>query len=216
MHAERTSDISMRFTLLAVPVLICLLAVVEAEQNPQLPPRDSAPATPGSTARIRGRITAADTAQPLARVQVVLTGSSGQLRVLTNTDGLYEFSGLAAGPYSISASKTGYLNLQYGQRRPFEPGKPVPVAAGRTIDRVDLSLPRAAVIVARVTDDLGSPVSGVEVRAQRFEYRADGQRMLAAIYVQGQSGTDDRGEIRLFGLMPGEYVVSATYRVVTS
>jgi len=215
MHAERTSHIPMRFTLLAVSAMVCLLAIVEAEQNPTLPPRDSAPSAQGGTARIRGRVTAADTARPLPGVQVVLTASFGQLRVLTDMEGLYEFSGLAAGPYSISASKTGYLNLQYGQRRPFEPGKPVTVAAGRTLDRVDLSLPRAAVIVARVTDESGAPVSGVEVRAQRFGYRADGQRTLAAIYGPGSSNTDDRGEIRLFGLMPGEYLISAVYRMVT-
>lgn len=206
-----------RFALPLGLTLASVATVVQAAQNPVLPPRDTTRATQSTTARITGRIVAADTGQPLGRAQVVLSAAPtfGPLRALTDEQGRYEFAGLPAGSFSISASKTGYVNLQYGQRRPFEPGKPVTVAAGRTVDRIDLSLPRGAVIVARVTDDLGSPVSNVEVRAHRYEYRPDGQRALAGVYGPGPSTTDDRGEIRLFGLMPGEYVVAAVYRVVS-
>ena len=193
-----------------------MLTVAQAAQTPTLPPRDAARVTQTS-ARITGRIIAADTGQPLGRAQVVLSAAAsfGPLRTLTDEQGRYEFAGLPAGTFTVSASKTGYVNLQYGQRRPFEPGRLVTVAAGASVDRIDLSLPRGAVIVARVTDDLGFPVSNVEVRAQRFEYRPDGQRSLVGVYGPGPSTTDDRGEIRLFGLMPGEYVVSAVYRVVS-
>ena len=198
--------------------LAYLLTVVLAAQSPTLPARDSSRAAQ-TTARVTGSVVASDTGQPLARAQVVLGVTSavsfGPLRTLTDDQGRYEFAGLPAGTFTISASRTGYVNLQYGQRRPYQPGKTVTVAAGATVERIDMSLPRGAVIVARVTDDLGFPVSNVEVRAQRFEYRPDGQRALVAIYGPGPSQTDDRGEIRLFGLMPGEYVVSAVYRVVS-
>lgn len=53
-----------------------------------------------------------------------------------------------------------------------------------------------------------SPLAG-PVRAQRFQYRPDGQRTLTTVPGAGLSQTDDRGEIRLFGLMPGEYIVGA-------
>ena len=180
------------------------------------PARDaSRPAAQSSTARIRGRILAADTGRPVGRAQVTLSGSPAEpRRTLTDADGRYEFNGLPAGSFSVSASKTGYGNLQYGQRRPFEPGTPVAVAGGRTVDRIDISLPRGAVIAVRVTDDLGDPMAGVEVRAQRFQYRPDGQQTLTAIYgtIPGPNVTDDRGELRVFGLMPGEYLVSAVTR----
>ena len=52
------------------------------------------------------------------------------------------------------------------------------------------------------------------MQAQRYQYGPDGQRKLTG--VQGApapfSGTDDRGDFRIFGLMPGEYVVQATMR----
>jgi hypothetical protein len=134
---------------------------------------------------------------------------------LTDDDGRYEFTELPAGTFSVGATSTGYVTLQYGQRRPFEPGTPVAVADGQRVERIDVSLPRGAVIAVRLTDDLGRPISGVEVRAHRFQYRSDGQRTLAGIYT-GVNTTDDRGEIRLFGLMPGEYVVGALYRLVSA
>jgi hypothetical protein len=194
-------------------VVVSMLAVIHAAQGPAPAPRDPTRTAQPDAARIRGRILAADTAQPVGRAQVTLSGPSFQpRRTLTDAEGRYEFAELPAGTFSVSATKTGYVNLQYGQRRPFEPGIPVEIAAGQTVDRIDVTLPRGAVIVVRVSDDLGSPIAGVEVRAQRFQYGSDGQRTLAAIYGPGPSQTDDRGELRLFGLMPGEYVVSAVAR----
>jgi hypothetical protein len=57
-------------------------------------------------------------------------------------------------------------------------------------------------------------MAGVEVRVQRYQYRSDGQRVLAQVStaIRGPDVTDDRGEIRVFGLMPGEYIVSALAR----
>jgi len=48
----------------------------------------------------------------------------------TDTDGRYEIKDLPGGRYSISATKSGYITSQYGQRRPGEPGTPVEIADG--------------------------------------------------------------------------------------
>ena len=199
-------------------VLLAAVAVAHAAQGPGQPPRDpNGPAQPGA-GRIRGRVVAADTAEPLGRAQVTLAGPAIQppRRALADPEGRYEFTDLPPGRYTVTASRTGYVDLQFGQRRPFEPGTPVVLAAGQPLDRIDIALPRGAVITARITDDLGSPLAGVEVRAQRFRYGDDGQRTLTTIFRPGPSATDDRGEIRLFGLMPGEYVVSAVSRDIGS
>ncbi len=132
---------------------------------------------------------------------------------VTDAEGRFEFAQLPGGAFTLSASKTGYVNLQYGQRRPYEPGRPISLASGQALDRIDISLPRGSVIAARITDDLGFPLSGVDVSAQRFQYRSDGRRALTSFYaVSGPTTTNDRGEIRLFGLMPGEYIVQASAR----
>ena len=49
----------------------------------------------------------------------------------------------------------------------------------------------------------------VQVQAQRFQYTPDGQRRLTSA---GSATTDDRGEFRVYGLMPGEYVVQGSVR----
>ena len=90
-------------------LVLSVLTVVQAAQNPTLPRRDATGPAQPDTARIRGRILAADTGQPLGRSQVTLGGPSLQppRRTLTDADGRYEFAGLPAGAYSVSASKTG-------------------------------------------------------------------------------------------------------------
>jgi hypothetical protein len=49
----------------------------------------------------------------------------------TNLDGSFEFTELPAGRYELTASKGTFVQLQYGQTRPFEPGKPLEVKEGR-------------------------------------------------------------------------------------
>ena len=51
----------------------------------------------------------------------------------------YEIKDLAAGRYQLNASKGSFVQLQYGQPRPFEPGKPLEVLDGQTIEKVDFS-----------------------------------------------------------------------------
>jgi hypothetical protein len=67
------------------------------------------------TAVIRGRVIAADGAQPLSRAEVRLTGPGagydGVLILLTDEQGRYEFSAIPSGRYTLSAGKTGYLIL---------------------------------------------------------------------------------------------------------
>jgi hypothetical protein len=52
------------------------------------------------------------------------------------------------------------------------------------------------------------------VQVQRYQYGPDGQRRLSSVPGSATpfATTDDRGEFRAFGLMPGEYVVLATMR----
>src|SRR5688572_17988693 len=190
------------------------------------PPRDNAsggkPQT--GTARLAGRVLDGQTSLPLRRAQVTMTTTEGtppQRRMTTtDTEGRYSFDKMPAGRFTVSASKTGFVGLQYGQRRPAEAGTPVTVIDGQLVDKIDFSLPRGSVIVARVTDEFGEPVAGVTVQVQRYQYGPDGQRRLTGAQTGnaalGLAGTDDRGEMRVFGLMPGEYVVQASMRSLGS
>ena len=181
-----------------------------------MPPRDAAAAAvPTGTGRIRGRVVAADNGAPLRRAQVRI--SAAEVRVnrsaTTDADGRYEFSELPAGRYNVNVSRSGYVSLSFGQQRPFEQGRPLDLGAAQQADRIDFALPRGGVIAGRITDELGEPLAGVRVQAMRYQYLPNGRRQLTPVGGAGMFGgpvSNDLGEFRLYSLMPGTYVVSAT------
>jgi protocatechuate 3,4-dioxygenase beta subunit len=182
-----------------------------------VPPRDT-PSQPVSTGTgiIRGRVIASVTNAPLRRVQMSLGWSENRdfrRTVITDPQGRYEFKDLPAGKFTLSASKPGYVGLQYGQRRPYETGTPIVLDVGETAAPLDFALPRGSVIAGRIIDEFGEVMPQVQVQAQRFQYTADAQRRLQTA---GTATTDDRGEFRVYGLMPGEYVVSGSIRSISS
>ena len=208
---------------------ICLLNPPSAAQAPSLPqgaslpgplrgqtpPRDGTTLVPTGSGRIRGRVVTADGGAPLRRAQVRV--SAAELRVnrgvTTDADGRYEISNLPAGRYSIFVSRNGYVSLQFGQQRPFEPGRPLDLGDGQLMDRIDFALPRGSVITGRVTDEVGEPMAGVRVQAMRYQYLPTGQRQLTPVMGGPAFSlvTNDLGEFRVYGLMPGTYLVGATY-----
>jgi protocatechuate 3,4-dioxygenase beta subunit len=175
------------------------------------PPRDRPPAPQTGTATIRGRIIAADTRQPLSRARISLSApelTDGPRTTSTNRDGRYEVGSLPAGRYTISVSRSGYLSLLFGQRRPLEQGKTFEVLENQHVDGVDFLLPRMSLITGRITDEVGEPIAGVSVRATRLSY-FNGRRQLIAV---ATGSTDDDGQYRLLDLMPGTYILQATVR----
>jgi hypothetical protein len=182
--------------------------------RPTLPPRDGAAAAEAKgTARIRGRVVAADTGAPLRRAQIRVSAPEQRINrgVNTDADGRFELTELPAGRYNIFVSRNGYVPLQFAQRRPFETGRPLDLADGQDAEKIDFALPRGAVIAGRVTDELGEPLAGVRMAAMRHQYLPNGQRRLTPVSggLFGGFATNDLGEFRLYGLMPGTYVVSA-------
>ena len=193
-------------------VAFLLLSIITAAQAPTPPPR--AP-EPTGTGRIRGRVLAADSGVPLRRAYVRV--SAPDLRIqrgaATDADGRYDIGDLPRGRYSIFVSRNGYVSLQFGQQRAFEPGRPLDLGEGQLMDRIDFALPRGGVIVGRITDELGEPIAGARMQAWRYQYLPSGQRRLTPTSggPLGAMLTNDLGEFRLFGLMPGAYVVSAIF-----
>ncbi len=175
------------------------------------PPRMIQPGqpTPKGTAVLRGAVVAADTGAPIRRAQVRASAPGAQetRTTLTDEQGRFELRELTGGRYAITASKGGFITLQYGQQRPSEPGTPVDLAAGQTLEKLVVGLPRGSVITGRISDEFGEPLTGAQVRVLRYGYAAGARRLMPA----GQSDrTDDQGTFRVFGLPPGDYVVSAT------
>jgi protocatechuate 3,4-dioxygenase beta subunit len=174
-----------------------------------LAPRDVRPRTGTST--IAGRVVDADSGQPVRRAVVRI--NSPQLgpgrTVSTDADGRYRFATLPAGSYTVSASKSGYVNTTFGQPRPNGPGKPVQLVDGQETGGIDIRLPKGGVIAGRVVDEYGDPVPDAMVSPMRSQY-ARGRRQLMP--AGRPATTNDAGEFRIFGLSPGQYAISVMSR----
>jgi protocatechuate 3,4-dioxygenase beta subunit len=178
---------------------------------PQLPPRDPTQPAKTGTATLRGHVVAADSGQPLRKAQVRIFAAELRENRMTSTDadGKYEFKEVLAGRYSITASKGSFVQLQYGQQRPFEPGKPLEILDGQLVEKVDFALPRGGIVTGRVIDEFGEPLSDAMVSMQRYQNMGGQRRLVPA----GRTATtNDVGEFRLYAIPPGQYYLSATLR----
>ncbi|MGH9385024.1 MAG: carboxypeptidase regulatory-like domain-containing protein [Vicinamibacterales bacterium] len=187
-------------------------------QGMRLPPRAQAgrPQTdiPPGTSVMRGQVIAADTGSPIRRAQVRIQSLDARESRVTATgaDGRFEIKELPAGRYTMTASKGGFVTLQYGQRRPSESGTPIELADNQAIDKLTIALPRGGVIGGRIVDEFGEPVANASVMAMRYGFVAGTRRLMPAAGANVNDTTDDQGRYRLFGLPPGDYYVSAMLR----
>jgi uncharacterized protein (DUF2141 family) len=198
-------------TILAAAVVLTvdLAAAQQPRPNAPLRPRRDRPAEAMATgtARLAGRVVAADTGRPLkrARVSVQVTEGRFSKTAITDENGRFSVPNLPAGKYSVSATKTGYVTMAAGQRRALRSGIPIELGDGRAVTNIDLRLPRGGVITGRIRDEDDEPLARATVRVMRFQYQRGERRLVPA----GSDQTDDRGEYRVFGLPPGEFVVTA-------
>jgi len=184
---------------------------IQGVAPPGMPPRDPTQPAKTGTATLRGHVVAADTGQPLRKAQVRIMAPELRENRSTSTDadGKYEFKEVVAGRYNVSASKGSYVQLQYGQQRPFEPGKPLEILDGQVVEKVDFSLPRGGIVTGRVIDEFGDPLPDAMVSMQRYQNMGGQRRLMNA----GRTAmSNDVGEFRLFAIPPGQYYLSATLR----
>ncbi|HCX30533.1 MAG TPA: hypothetical protein DHU55_12320 [Blastocatellia bacterium] len=180
-------------------LLLILIVASSVNVNAQSP-RDETQ-TPATAGTITGRVVT-ESGQPLPYATVYLRGSMPlfQPRITaTDSEGNFQAAGLEPLLYGVSAMVPAYVSP------PRDPD--TPPTYYRIGDSVTLTLVKGGVISGTVVSTSGEPVVQVSVQAVLVR-DANGQRPKYGFY-QSQKLTDDRGIYRIYGLLPGTYVVSA-------
>jgi protocatechuate 3,4-dioxygenase beta subunit len=140
------------------------------------------------------------TSDPFKMAEQMLKPST-KLRAMTDADGRFRFEALPVGKYHIAPS-TPALVVTEG-----DASKELTIAEAATIEDINFSLSRGAVITGKVTDSDGNPIIAEEISLKLVDNAKAGPpspRLQSRMFY-----TDDRGIYRIFGLAPGRYVVSA-------
>ena len=158
---------------------------------------------PPITGTIRGRLTATD-GQPLMNANVLvqsLTGTPVAKPTRPDAEGRFVFENLIPGAYIVMATAPGYIDQSMSLGNPLQWPRYL-IGAD-----VSISMVKGGVITGLVTNPKGEPMVGVPVHATLASSGA--AAMLGVFSGSGTSETDDRGVYRIYGLLPGQYIVDA-------
>jgi hypothetical protein len=182
-----------------VAALLLFAATVVAQENDK-------PLAPAG--RISGTVVT-DAGAPLAGATIVMAGLPDYetLTAVSDAVGAFDLPRVPAGSYQLTAIKTGYFFKGRGANAAAG-AHPVTVRDGQAVRSVTLAMTRGGAVVGRIVDEFGDPVDQVLVHAVQYSYQPDGRRLAHAAGVSDV--TDDRGEFRVYGLPPGDFIVAAT------
>ena len=156
----------------------------------------------GITGTIKGRMVASD-GQPLINATVMaqsLTGSFVVKPTRPDAEGHFALNDLAPGAYTLIGTAPGYIDQSVSE------GDSNKWPRHLIGSNVRINMIRGGVITGLVTTAKGEPMVGVPVHATMSNLTSPTFNFFGG---GGTSETDDRGSYRIYGLLPGQYIVSA-------
>ena len=146
---------------------------------------------PGS---ITGVVSDSVSHQPLRKVRVSLTLGNQPLetQASTNDAGAFAFHDLKPGQYRLAAERPDYPAW-----------KAITVSPSQDPEPVHIELVPGAVVSGRILDEDGDPLNGCWPQARRVEHPEQ------IVSPQVARSADEPSEYRLFGLLPGKYIMAA-------
>ncbi len=161
----------------------------------------AAPASP--IGPIKGRVVS-DDGRPVTNANLMAQGGPGSLTqkaTRVDAEGRFAFDELPAAAYVIIAMAPGYIDQSISK------GDPSQWPRHLIGTQLKITMIKGGVITGTVTDSKGQPVVGVPVTAATAT-----ESSAISTYLMGLGGgaeSDDRGVYRIFGLLPGQYTVTA-------
>jgi hypothetical protein len=157
-------------------------------------------------ANVQGRVVQETSGEGIRKVVVELRASGGEgseaKEYSTATDGAgqFVFEGMAAGQYTISFARAGYVAAKMKAQDSI-----ITVAAGQDVTGLVYKMQAAGVIAGKIVDADGDPVANANVWVTRAGKTGGG----ASEGEPGRASTNDLGEFRIANLRAGQYVVRA-------
>lgn len=198
---------SMKPVLLLVMLVGCnvLLSQAQSQTTPKAkatPAANTSP-SPAITGTIKGRLVA-DDGQPLTNANVMVQSLTPTLAAKpsrVDAEGRFVFADLPPGAYLVLATAPGYIDQS------MSVGEQTEWPRHLIGSNVTITMIKGGVITGTVTNARGEPMTGVPVRA----LLSGGSLLSLTSFFLGGGGaeTDDRGVYRIYGLLPGQYLVQA-------
>jgi carboxypeptidase family protein len=189
------------------PILILLCAVFARMTPAQQPPARTASADQSGRRLkrenvITGRVIGPD-GQPVADTRVFAYRIGERLgrghSAMADDEGNFKLIGLSPTAYVISARAPGHVFADL----------PIEDRVHRIGENVTVRMVKGGVITGRATDETGEPLVGVTVKTHRLRDLESKPALSGGdLFDLGVAVTDDRGIYRVFGLLPGVYIVS--------
>jgi hypothetical protein len=188
----------------ALSILVLLFAFHSIQAQPG--------ETRTGTATVSGRVMLKG--EPARGVEVIIIWTQNirptvnAPRAISDENGRFSFTGVAAGNYSISAVAPGYVSAN---ETSLWGGRMLSVADGAKIEDVDLEISRGGVIAGRIRDSQGRPVIEETITLKKLDRDNKPQSYHLSRPNYHMFRTDDRGVYRIYGLPEGRYMVSVGY-----
>jgi hypothetical protein len=195
----------------SLPILCLLLFTSFSPSGQSAQTSTTTAASKKENAIVAGNVLRLDTGEPLKKARVTLRSHPGEeFSVFTPTDeqGRFLFENIPPGSYDLGVSRNGYVDAEYGQKKPGAAGAILTLAPGQSMTDLVFKLAHTAAISGHVFDEDGEPIS----KATVITYRASKQ--LGKEQENGDAPvlTNDLGEFRIFDLAPGRYYIAVNYR----
>ena len=159
--------------------------------------------------RIAGKVLSSTSGAPLSQARVTITSVQDRREttsLITGDDGVFVFTNLAAGKYSLEGARRGFITSAYDAHEQYSTA----IVTGGEADSEHLvfRLTPQAVLTGRVLDEAGDPVR----RASVSLYRQDQSTGVGLVGRIANARTDDRGIYEFAELPAGNYFISVNAR----